>query len=280
MRRLLSFTCDSAALGASLDGDSGRVGVLIVTGGTQTRIGSHRMFARLAASLAEAGYPCFRFDRRGVGDSEGLDSDFRGSSDDVAAAAAAFRDQIGSMERIIGFGLCDGATALALYGAATGLSGLILVNPWLVEAEANAPPPAAIRHHYRQRLLSIEGWQKLISGSVSYRKLFKGIAKIVTDRKPSVLADEVAQALAAANLPVELILALDDATAVAAADVWRSSGFAARVGKLPSHSVVIETDSHTFARPRDSASLLSATLSALGRLRDVRPQGNGRSGGD
>ena len=52
MRRLLSFTCDSAALGASLDGDDGPVGVLIVTGGTQTRIGSHRMFERLGAALA------------------------------------------------------------------------------------------------------------------------------------------------------------------------------------------------------------------------------------
>jgi exosortase A-associated hydrolase 1 len=270
MRRLLSFSCDSATLGASLDGESGPVGVLIATGGTQTRIGSHRMFERLSAALAEAGYPCFRFDRRGVGDSEGLDTGFRGSRDDIAAAAAAFRGAVSGLERIIGFGLCDGATGLALYGGMAGLSGLILVNPWLVEAEANAPPPAAIRHHYRQRLLSVDGWQKLLSGSVSYRKLFKGVAKIMTDREPSALADEVAQGLARGALPVELILALDDATAVAAANVWRSRAFAGRVGTLSSHTTVIETDSHTFARPRDAASLLSATLTALDRLERLR----------
>ncbi|HEX8528226.1 MAG TPA: hydrolase 1, exosortase A system-associated, partial [Allosphingosinicella sp.] len=71
MRRLLSFDCEGSAIGASLDPAGGETGLLLVTGGTQTRIGSHRMYERLAAALAEAGWPCFRFDRRGVGDSEG-----------------------------------------------------------------------------------------------------------------------------------------------------------------------------------------------------------------
>jgi exosortase A-associated hydrolase 1 len=266
MRHLLTFGYDSETLAASLDGESGRVGVLIVTGGTQTRIGSHRMFERLAASLAEAGYPCFRFDRRGVGDSDGLDAGFRGSSDDLCAAADAFRARVEGLEAVIGFGLCDGATSLALFGGAANLSGMILVNPWLVEAEPDAPPPAAIKHHYRQRLLSVEGWQKLLTGSVSYKKLFKGVTKVIADRRPSGLAEEAGQGLATANLPIELILALDDATAVAAADIWRSDTFARHVSGLTTHTTVIETDSHTFARPRDAASLLSATLSALGRL--------------
>ena len=83
---------------------------------------------------------------------------------------------------MIGFGLCDGATALALFGKAAGLDALILVNPWLVEAEADAPPPAAIRAHYRKRLLSLEGWKKILSGAVDYRKLLKGLRKIFATR--------------------------------------------------------------------------------------------------
>ena len=77
----------------------------------------------------------------------------------------------------MGLGLCDGATALALFGKAAGLDALILVNPWLVEAEADAPPPAAIRAHYRKRLLSREGWKKILSGAVDYRKLLKGASQ-------------------------------------------------------------------------------------------------------
>ena len=91
MRRLLSFTCEGAALGGSLDEAGGSTGLLIVTGGSQARIGSHRMFERLAASVAGAGYPCFRFDRRGVGDSEGEDPGYRESGPDLAAAVRAFR---------------------------------------------------------------------------------------------------------------------------------------------------------------------------------------------
>src|SRR5206468_9759828 len=133
--RLLSFACAGAELAASLDGADGGTGLLLVTGGSQTRIGSHRMYEDIAKSLVKKGYPCLRYDRRGVGDSAGEDPGFRGSGPDLAAAAAAVRRESEGLERVIGFGLCDGATALALVGAAARLDGLILVNPWLVEAE-------------------------------------------------------------------------------------------------------------------------------------------------
>src|SRR3954449_5482018 len=135
MRRLLSLDCQGAALGATLDEAAGTTGLLMVTGGTQTRIGSHRMYERLAKRLAEAGFPCLRYDRRGVGDSEGEDSDWRESGPDIAAAAAAFRRECPQIERLIGFGLCDGASTLAFHGRDAGLGGLILLNPWLVEPE-------------------------------------------------------------------------------------------------------------------------------------------------
>ena len=255
MRRLLTLACEGSQLGASLDGAEGRTGVLIVTGGSQTRIGSHRMFERLARSLAQNGYSCLRFDRRGVGDSDGEDPDFRANGPDIAAAAAALREHCAQIERTIGFGLCDGATSLGLFGASAGLAGLIMVNPWLVEAEAGAPAPAAIRHHYRQRLMSIEGWKRLFGGSVSYDKLLKGLLKIARPQPPSSLASEVGDALARASLPVELILARHDSTAVAAAHVWNSTDFARHFGTFERHVTQLETDSHTFARPGDPEAL-------------------------
>jgi alpha-beta hydrolase superfamily lysophospholipase len=161
MRRLLSFECEGAALGASLDCADGETGLLLVTGGTQTRVGSHRMYERLAGALAGAGWPCFRYDRRGVGDSEGEDPDFRASGPDLAAAAAAFRREQPQLRRLLGFGLCDGASTLALHGKAAGLDGYVLVNPWFVEAEAGEPPAAAIRSRYKAQLLSVDGWKRV-----------------------------------------------------------------------------------------------------------------------
>jgi exosortase A-associated hydrolase 1 len=264
MRRLLTFDCDGAWLGAALDDAKGKTGVLLVGGGTQTRIGSHRMFERLAAALAAAGYPCFRYDRRGVGDSEGEDPGWRGSGPDLAAAAAAFRRELRGLERAIGFGLCDGASTLALHGAETGLQGAILVNPWFVESEADAPPAAAIRHHYRERLLSLEGWKKILGGSVSYRKLFRGLGRIAASR-PSSLAEEVADSLDGGGFPVALVLAGGDATAIAAGSVWASKRFE-RIRNASAAPYRIESDSHTFARAGDDKALLQACLTALTAL--------------
>lgn len=264
MRRLLSFGCEGAALGASLDAAAGTTGLLIVTGGTQTRIGSHRMFERLALALAADGWPCFRFDRRGVGDSEGEDADFKGSGPDLAAAAAAFRREQPQLTRLLGFGLCDGASALALHGRAAGLDGYVLVNPWFVEAEAGERPPAAIRSHYKAQLLSFGGWKRLLSGSISYKKLLKGLGRIVASR-PSTLAGEIAAAMARAGIPAQLVLATRDATAIAAQAEWSSPAFKA-VRRANPPPVTIDTDSHTFSRPGDEAALLAAVKGALARL--------------
>jgi hypothetical protein len=163
---------------------------------------------------------------------------------------------------MIGFGLCDGATALALYGDEAGLDGLILANPWLVEAEEGAPPPAAIRAHYRKQLLSWGGLKRLFTGAVNFRKLGGGLRKLFSRRKPESLSNDVAQALLRHRLPAEMILCTGDNTAIAAdAEVraWPYQG-------LIRATQQIETDSHTFARPGDDAMLLTMVETALQEL--------------
>ena len=258
MRRLIALPCAGAELAASLDDAPGTTGLVMVTGGSQTRVGSHRMYEQIGKALADKGYPCLRFDRRGVGDSAGEDPGFRGSGPDIASAAAALRSECPALARLIGFGLCDGATAIALFGRAAGLDGLILVNPWLVEAESGDPPPAAVRRHYRERLLSLDGWRKLLSGRVDYRKLLRGLRK-TTQRAASPLASQVAEALARHRLPAQWILATGDATAVAAEHELASAPF--DDGAIA--PLKVETDSHTFARPGDEAALAEAVLQAL-----------------
>jgi exosortase A-associated hydrolase 1 len=264
MRRLLSFDCEGVALGASLDPAGGNTGLLFVTGGTQTRIGSHRMYERLAGALAEAGWPCLRYDRRGVGDSGGSDPDFKDSGPDLAAAASAFRREQPQLTRLLGFGLCDGASTLALHGTAAGLDGYILVNPWFVEAEAGQPPAAAIKSRYKEQLLSVAGWKRLLSGSISYRKVLKGLAKIVSS-KPSGLAAEIAVSLDKAGVPAQLVLATRDGTAIAAQAEWASPVFR-RVRERNPAPLSIDSDAHTFSRPGDEAALLAAVTEALERL--------------
>jgi exosortase A-associated hydrolase 1 len=262
MRRLIAFPCAGAELAGSLDAAAGATGLVMVTGGSQTRIGSHRMYERLAKALSEKGYSCLRFDRRGVGDSAGEDPGFRGSGPDIAAATATLRRECPALTRVVGFGLCDGASAIALFGREAGLDALILVNPWLVEAEAGEPPAAAVRAHYRKRLLSLEGWKKLLSGAVDYRKLLRGISRISSQDEGAPLARETAAALSAARLRSWLILAAGDATALAAGQEVKGPAFSG----LIEGRETIASDSHTFARPGDEAALLTAVVRALTAL--------------
>ena len=65
-------------------------GVLIVVGGPQYRVGSHRQFTLLARHLATAGIPVMRYDYRGMGDSEGEIRTFENLHDDLHTAIDQF----------------------------------------------------------------------------------------------------------------------------------------------------------------------------------------------
>ncbi|MGZ8997852.1 MAG: hydrolase 1, exosortase A system-associated [Allosphingosinicella sp.] len=263
LRRLTHFSCDGEILAGTLDLAAGETGLLFVTGGSQTRVGSHRMYERLAKILAHRNIHCFRYDRRGVGDSSGEDLGFLASGPDLLAATDHFRKAVPTMREVFGFGLCDGASALALFGGQACLDGLIMVNPWLVEAETDAPPAAAIKDHYRRRLLSLTGWKQLLSGRIDFRKAVKGLARILEPVAETGLAADIAGALGKHRLKAQVILASADATAVAAASELGKARFEGRIAAIQR----IASDSHTFARPGDEASLAGAVVEAVERLR-------------
>jgi exosortase A-associated hydrolase 1 len=151
------------------------IGILIIVGGPQTRVGSHRQFLLLSRALAEAGYPVMRFDYRGMGDSTGALRDFEMINEDIAAAIAAFRANCLQVERIVLWGLCDAASASLLYWDATEdpcIYGLVLLNPW-VRSEATLAR-TQIKHYYGQRLLQAEFWHKLLTGKLMLGRALLG----------------------------------------------------------------------------------------------------------
>ncbi len=164
MRKLIAFPCAGETLVGTLDDAAGTTGLLIVSGGNEIRIGAHRGMALLAERVARADYPVLRFDRRGIGDSTGENRGFESSDEDIAAAAAAFRET--GVERIVAYGNCDAATALAFFHAQAGIDALILANPWAVEPSDEMPPAAAIRSHYAAKLRDPREWLRAARGGV------------------------------------------------------------------------------------------------------------------
>ena len=128
-------------------------------------IGAHRGMTTLAGEIAALGHPVFRFDRRGIGDSEGMNGGFLSCGPDIDAAIAAFRAHCPQLTRIIAFGNCDAASALVLNGP-TGLSGLVLANPWVIERINELPTQAAIRVRYGERLSDPKAWIGLFTGAI------------------------------------------------------------------------------------------------------------------
>jgi uncharacterized protein len=138
------------------------IGVLVVVGGPQYRIGSHRQFILLTRHLAEQGIPSMRFDVRGMGDSEGLPCRFDQLDDDIRAAIDYFLASCPSLQHVVLWGLCDGASAALFYAYQDSrVKGLVLLNPWVFTEQGAAK--TYLKHYYLQRFLSKDFWVKVFS---------------------------------------------------------------------------------------------------------------------
>lgn len=266
MRRLISFPCVGETLAATLDEGPGTTGLLIVSGGNEIRIGAHRGMAELAATVAAAGHPVFRYDRRGIGDSSGENNGFESTVQDISEAAAAFRREAPHVTRIVAFGNCDAASALILFHADAPINALILTNPWTIEPSADGntlPPAAAIRSRYLEKLKNPRELLRLLTGGVNIRKLISGLAKASAKQSqpPTSLPARLAASLATAQIPITILLAERDNTALAFADHWKSAAFAP--ARTRHTLTTCPTDSHSFARPADKAWLTDQVRAAL-----------------
>jgi exosortase A-associated hydrolase 1 len=219
---VLAFACGGDALYGVLSRPRGacRRGVLIVVGGPQYRAGSHRQFTLLARHLAREGIAAMRFDYRGMGDSEGAARDFEAVADDLRAALDAFTGAVPELREVVLWGLCDAASAIAMYAAADArVSGLVLLNPWVRTEGGSAR--ATLKHYYRARLLDPAFWRKLGRGrfdAAGSLKSMLGLARSAL-RKPAPADDaglpfveRMRQGLEAFGGPVLVIIGGADLT--------------------------------------------------------------------
>jgi len=221
-----TFGCGNLSLAGTLDTAPGASGLLIVSGGNEIRSGAFGGQADLAARIAAAGYPVFRFDRRGIGDSEGENRGFLHCAKDINAAIDAFRAMAPQVSRVVAFGNCDAASALMLARGA-GVDALVLSNPWTIEQNDGAdqtPPPAAVRSRYFAKLKKPHEIMRLASGDVNLRKLARGLVRALgPNPPPSSLAKRMAEGLAGFAGPVRILLATADRTAQVFEAAWDRS---------------------------------------------------------
>jgi exosortase A-associated hydrolase 1 len=261
--------------------------LLVIVGGPQYRIGSHRQFVQLARSVAAAGHAVLRFDVRGMGDSGGAQRSFETIGDDIAAAIDFLFATLPGLERVALWGLCDGASAALMYCDARRdprIAGLCLLNPWVRSAQTLAR--TQVKHYYLQRLMQPGFWRKLLSGGVAFSALSGLLANVRAARGGGRASSAAAaqrpfqQRMASAwrdpARPILLLLSGDDYTAKEFIEATRADP--AWAGALDRTGVVQHTlaeADHTFSDPAAKRAVERLTSDWLHGLAGVR-HGNTR----
>jgi exosortase A-associated hydrolase 1 len=164
------------------------LGVLIVVGGPQYRVGSHRQFVLLSRFLANQDISSMRFDVRGMGDSGGEQRRFDALDHDIKAAMDCFMASSGDLERIIIWGLCDAASAALFYAYQDDrVAGLVLLNPWVFTEQGAAK--TYIKHYYLQRIVSRDFWKKVFAFKFDIVSSLLSIAVIFKKAMTSPVSD-------------------------------------------------------------------------------------------
>ncbi len=286
LERPLVFECEGERLYGILHGvvpGADGLGVLVVVGGPQTRVGSHRQFVLLARALALQGISVLRFDYRGMGDSEGEMRSFEDVHEDIERALDAFLAAQPGLSGAVLWGLCDAATAASFYAPQDPrVKGLVLVNPWARTEQGEAR--VMLGRYYVDRLFSRGLWKKIFCGQFDPRASFsslltflrRALARSSSGGRPPTastagratpgpaarpLPDRLLSSLQRFRGPVLVILSGRDLTAAEFARVaagsrpWRRLMGAARVSQRR-----LEDADHTFSSARWRDQVASWTL--------------------
>jgi exosortase A-associated hydrolase 1 len=272
--RALWLACEGEQLPAILHPtcNSAKVGVLMIVGGRQYRVGSGRFFVLAARALAQRGIPVLRFDARGMGDSDGAVRSFTDRLPDIQAAVGRLREELPELEGVVLWGLCDAASAALLDWGATRdpyVLGLALLNPWVRSEQTLAR--TRLRHHYRIRLKDPHFWSRLFRGEVHWRSLLGWLSDWRTgqrlQRATQGFQARMAQAWLQFPGPMTVVLSRRDVTALefheAASTLEEWRGALERPGL--SYLWIDDAD-HTFSGPAHRTAVVEATIQVVDRI--------------
>jgi uncharacterized protein len=279
VERAIAFDCEGERLvGIVAEPEyAGTLGIVLVVGGPQYRVGSHRQFVQLARRLASTGMPVVRFDYRGMGDSTGPALHFGQTAPDIAAAVDALLAASPTVEKVVLWGLCDAAAGALLYHEATAdtrINGMVLLNPW-VRSDATLAR-TYLKHYYAQRLLEKAFWVKLLRGRVDVGASLRSAAGNVSAANDRGVArgsstaapfqERMAVGLRTFGGPVLVLLSERDLTAREFMDYAQASPEWS--GLLDGEHVErrdIAGADHTFSDPLAKAEMEASTLDWLRR---------------
>lgn len=136
--------------------------LMMVAGGPQYRIGGHRQLVLWARKMSSCGFPVFRFDFGGMGDSYGEYLEFDNVEEDIKAAVDRFFDETPTLKQVVLWGECNASSASLFYAHQDPrIKGIVMLNPWVRTEQGQAK--AVVKHYYLDRLKQRSFWAKVFS---------------------------------------------------------------------------------------------------------------------
>jgi pimeloyl-ACP methyl ester carboxylesterase len=179
---------------------SGDTAIVILSPGIKSRVAPHRLYVKMAREFVAAGFPVFRFDFYGLGDSEGevdveQTADLYGSIqvgryvEDTIAALDWLEAEHG-LRKFILSGLCGGAITGLLAGAqdrrvdsiiGLGIPVILDSNKFrgMASQFLTSKELDEWRLGYLKNLLNVQSWIRLLTFKSDYRALFRSFGNPV-----------------------------------------------------------------------------------------------------
>ncbi|MBM4197411.1 MAG: hydrolase 1, exosortase A system-associated [Gammaproteobacteria bacterium] len=264
----IEFDCDGDGLVGILHRPEtpAATGVIIVVGGPQYRVGSHRQYVLLARQLSANGFAVLRFDCRGMGDSEGRFPGFEHIGPDIRAAVDTMCRRVPVISRVVLWGLCDAASACMIHGwRDERIAGLVALNPWVRSDQTLAR--AYLRGYYVRRLLSRDFWIGLLSGrmqaAAAARDLRQQLAAVTSDGSGADFVADMLGGLDRIKGPVAIILSGNDLVAVEFSTVAARADWQRLLAEPRFLQHTVKAATHTFSSAAWRAEVERETLAVV-----------------
>ena len=252
-----------------------QTGVVIVVGGPQYRIGSHRQFLKLSRFLATSGITSIRFDCAGMGDSGGEFKSYMDIDTSIKQAIDTLQLKCPEIKKIVLWGLCDAATAITKYCETDSrITGLFLLNPWVKNEQLAAE--SLVKNHYKKQMFSLQFWKRVFTGQV---KIFSAASDFVSNllvmkknkneqipkdqpqhSQPGYLQEMMLQKLQRFEGKTQIVLSENDLTAKEFVTATNGQKWQQLISTKPIPITTIAGANHTFASEQWRSQVQDLTL--------------------
>lgn len=160
--------------------------IIFLNAGAVYRTGSNRLHVKLAYSLANKGYPSFRFDFSGIGENlfSSDDNSFVDYQERETIMVMDFFQQKFNINKFVLFGMCSGAkVAFNVAQNDNRVTKLILTNGFYLDKIDEFLYTKALNYidilYYKRNLFDINRWLKVLKGESNF---FKNIHSKIKDQ--------------------------------------------------------------------------------------------------